>query len=540
MMREERLSEAVTKVGRFAAVGLIIGLPLPLIVGVGDASYLVSLIAIGTIIGLCTLAHDREERPIFLALFAIALTIRFYAQLALYKWAIDGGGPFLNADATLYLHRSLFLAADNFEHGLTPALYFGTYDCAHYYLFAALIKYAGADMYGLQMFNAGLTAMIGSLVYGALRATLPRYALPLGVVVALSPTLIAYGVNDLLKDPGVIASAMLTIWAISRLWRAEHRPVLQVCLIAAAAVALGYSRMSRFYVAPFFAVAFIGAWIATRLPNGGPRPHFIPRSRFALSVVAIFLIAEVVPMRLGWPPSTVMVAEQVASTLNTPAMRVYAKGLFDRAATAPIDPPQASKYVSRKVDDILRDFNRGARLPSALEAEQAAERERALEKPIKSEGNVSLSRQLVSMGANGVRKFFGPFPWVMPLHWDPKSILASDFLLFPGMLLWYAVLPLGLGGGVFVVWRAIQRRSVPVPLLIAGGIVGVFLAQYLVLNLSWRQREFIFPFLAVLACFAIEHGWGKPMVRYGYAAYWTLLVLMAITHLSVRAFVALT
>jgi hypothetical protein len=536
MIREQRLSEAVTKVGWFAAVGLVIGLPLPLLLGVGDASYLVSLLVITIIAGLCALVHDREERPIFLALFVIALFIRFYAQLALYKWAIAGGGPFLNADATMYLHRSLFLAADNFAHGLTPALYFGTYDCAHYYLFAALIKFAGADMYGLQMFNAGLTATIGPFVYGALRATLPRYALPLGLIVVLSPTLIAYGVNDLLKDPGVIASAMLTIWAIARLWREERRSV-QLTLIATAAVALAYSRMSRFYVAPFFAVAFIGAWIITRLVNGEPRRMLIPRSRFALSVVAIFLIAEVVPMRLGWPPSTVMVADQVVSTLNTPAMRVYAKGLFDRAAVDPDKPPPPSKYVSRRVDDILRDFSRGSRLPSALEAEQAAERERALEKPVKAgPEHVSLSRRLVSMAANGVRKFFGPFPWVMPRTWDPKSILSSDFLLFPGMLLWYAVLPLGLGGGFFVVWRAIQRRSVPMPLLIASGIVAVFLAQYLVLNLSWRQREFIFPFLAVLACFAIEQGWGKPLVRYGYAAYWTLLVLMAITHMSVRAF----
>src|SRR5690349_11404000 len=175
MMREERLSGAVTKSGWFAAVGLVIGLPLPLLLGVGDESYLISLLVIGLIVGLCTLAHDREERRIFLGLFSIALVIRFYGQLILYKWAIAGGGPFLNSDATMYLHRSLFLAADNFEHGLTPALYFGTYDCAHYYLFAALIKFAGADMYGLQMFNAGLTATIGPLVYGALRATLPRY-----------------------------------------------------------------------------------------------------------------------------------------------------------------------------------------------------------------------------------------------------------------------------------------------------------------------------------------------------------------------------
>jgi hypothetical protein len=540
MMREERLPQVVTKAGNIAAIGLVLGLPLPYFMGVGDASYLLSFVLITVLAGLCAVAHDDEERPIFLGLFAGAFLIRFYAQLALYTWSIAGGGPFLNPDATLYLHRSLFLAADNFQHALTPALYFGTYDCAHYYLFAALIKFGGADMYGLQTFNAGLTALVGPLAYGAARAVFPRYALPLGVVIALSPTLVAYGINDLLKDPGVIATAMLTIWAIARLSRTD-RPAVQAVLIVVGASALAYSRMSRFYVAPFFATAFIGAWIVTRLVNGASTRDLFPRSRLAISVVAIFLIAEIVPIPLGWPPSTVMVANQVVNTLDTPAMRNYRKGLFDQLGTDPNEdrPEKPSKYgpTSRAVNDILRDFSRGTRLPSAIEAEQAAERERQFENPVKRGPEaVPLSRRAITMAANGVRKFFGPFPWVMPQSWDPKTILRSDVPLFPGMLLWYAVLPLGLGGGLFLVWQAIRRRSVQLPLLVAAGIVAVFLAQYLVLNLSWRQREFMFPFLAVLACFAIEQGWGKPIVRYSYAAYWTLLVLMAIAHLSVRAF----
>jgi hypothetical protein len=535
MIREERLPRAVTKAGYISAIGLVLGLPLPYFLGVGDESYLLSLLFATIVAGLCALAQDREERPVFLGLFAAGMLVRFYAQLALYKWAIAGGGPFLSPDATMYLHRSLFLAADNFQHALTPALYFGTYDCAHYYLFAALIKFGGADMYGLQMFNAGLTALVGPLAYGAARAVFPRYAVPLGVVVALSPTLVAYGVNDLLKDPGVIASAMLALWAIARLTRTE-RPAIQLVLVLAAAVALGYSRMSRFYVVPFFGIAFIGAWVITRLPIGGGSRQWLPRSRFALGVVAIFLVAELAPMRLGWPPSTVMVANQVVSTLDSPAMRVYAKGLFDRGT--PEQEVAVVKYKPpRAVNDILRDFSRGARLPSALEAEQEVERERQLQTPVKrTEESVSLSRRAITMAANGFRKFFGPFPWVMPRAWDPKTILYSDTLLFPGMLLWYAVLPLGLGGGAFLVWQMIQRRGVHLPLLIAAGIVSVFLAQYLVLNLSWRQREFMFPFLLVLACFAVEQGWPKPLVRYGYAAYWTLLVLVAIAHLSVRAY----
>lgn len=538
MMREERLPQAVRKAGYIAAIGLVLGLPLPFFMGVGDASYLLSLVLITIVAGLCALAHDREERPVFLGLFAGALLLRFYAQLALYKWSIAGGGPFLNPDATLYLHRSLFLAADNFQHALTPALYFGTYDCAHYYLFAALIKFGGADMYGLQMFNAGLTALVGPLAYGSARAVLPRYALPLGVVVSVSPTLIAYGINDLLKDPGVIASAMMALWAIARL-SCTDRPAAQAGLILVGAAALAYSRMSRFYVVPFFAAAFMGAWIVTRLSTNGGMRRLIPNTRLSISVITIFLIAEIVPWRLGWPPSTVMVANQVASTLDTPAMRVYAKGLFDRSGSDTADRPVQYVPPSYAVNDIFRDFSRGARLPSALEAEQAAERERQLENPVKlGTERVSLSRRVVTMAVNGFRKFFGPFPWVMPQSWDPKTILHSDALLFPGMLVWYAVLPLALGGGLFLVWQVIQRRGVGFPLVIVAAIVGVFLAQYLVLNLSWRQREFMFPFMLVLACFAIEQGWTKPLVRYGYAAYWAMLVLVAVVHLSVRAFLA--
>ena len=60
---------------------------------------------------------------------------------------------------------------------------------------------------------------------------------------------------------------------------------------------------------------------------------------------------------------------------------------------------------------------------------------------------------------------------------------------------------------------------------------------YLGLNLSWRQREFMFPFLVLLAFWAIDRVRAQRWARYAYAAYWCGIVLLAVTHTVVRAMV---
>lgn len=544
IIQTERIDTYVRRAGLAGTGLLLVGLPLPWLFGLAVPSYLSSLAVITLIAALCSLAHPREERGMFLAIFAVALMVRFYAHLAVYAWAVSEGGPFLNPDSSMYLHRSLFLAADNLKHDLTPALFFGTYDCAHYYLFASLIRYLGTDLYGLQTFNFGLTALAGPLVFGALRAVLPRFALPVGLLVALSPSLISFGITDLLKDPGVIASTLLALWALAQVSRVRH-PAAIIALVTVAIIGLSYARMSRFYVVPFLAVAFLASALIWQLRR--PSGSFVRRPpRTVIAVVIIFVMAELVPMRFGWPVSGVMVAGQVLATIDTPQMRIYARGLLDRKPT-PEDALRADAIPPRSVNDILQAFHSGSRAPNALEASEKAQVERlakakaaaakakaaAMAEPVAP----SFPRKILRMTVNGFRKLFGPFPWVPPPSWHPELILTGDYLLFPGMLLWYSVLPLGLAGLAGLGWQVLVRRNKEeLPVLFAGAVLVLFFAQYLALNLSWRQREFLFPFLAVLACLAVERWWHAASFRKMYAAYWATLGVVAVVHLIARAY----
>lgn len=540
-MTHQRLENYVSRAGLVGGGVLLLGLPLPWLVDLGNLSYVYTLAIISAAAGLCSLAQTGPDRKLFLSLFAVGMAVRFCAHFTVYSWAVANGGPFLNPDSSTYLHRSLFLAVDGLKHELSPALFFGTYDCAHYYMFAALIRYVGADLYGLQTFNSGLTALTGALVFGGLRVLLPRYALPIGIMVALSPSLISFGITDLLKDPSVIASTTLALWAIAHLTKVR-RPSSLILFVVVAALALSYTRMSRFYVVPFLAVAFIGSALVLRWLKGRARPAGPAVSRpwrVAAAVAVIFVVAEIVPLRLGWPISGLMVSGQVLQTIDTPAMRIYAKGMLDRVSPGPTEAAAAPMVIPpRRVNDIMQAFHLGKRTPSAIEQVQNAELER-LKNPTPlpiARGGETLPRKLVRMGMNGFRKLFGPFPWVPPPVWDAELILTGDYLLFPGMIMWYAVLPLGLAGLVGVAWRTlVQRAPESLAILIAAGTLVLFFTQYLVLNLSWRQREFLFPFLAVLACVAVERWWGLPRFRRAYGVYWGMLALVATAHLMARA-----
>ena len=80
---------------------------------------------------------------------------------------------------------------------------------SHYYLFAAAVRFLGADLFGLQVMNCGLIALAAPLVFGIARSILPSAALVVGLGVALHPSLIAIAAVDLLKDPSIIFGTVL-------------------------------------------------------------------------------------------------------------------------------------------------------------------------------------------------------------------------------------------------------------------------------------------------------------------------------------------
>jgi hypothetical protein len=144
-------------------------------------------------------------------------------------------------------------------------------------------------------------------------------------------------------------------------------------------------------------------------------------------------------------------------------------------------------------------------------------------------------RGTVTWLANVFRRVFGPFIWIMPSRWDLRTMLTSDYLLYPGMLIWYAMLPLMVLGVIVTgsrVWSAEERQWT---LILVWIFLALYFAQYLAINLAYRQRDLMLPFLMLFGFMglarAIEYrGWTRA-----YGAYWVALGTVAGGHLLVRA-----
>jgi hypothetical protein len=261
-------------------------------------------------------------------------------------------------------------------------------------------------------------------------------------------------------------------------------------MYAGAALMCGmYLRTSRFYSFAYIEVGFVAALLAMHAVRTRP---FRSALAFALAVL-VFVIVEVVPTRGRWPLSPTMVMTMASYTLDTPLLRAYAPGLFNR-------------------------LHGGRRRPAT--AEESAEDWRV---------------GLLTFPANMFRRLFGPFPWILPSDWHFKVLQAGQYYLFPGMLFWYAILPF-VGMGLAVTWlrfRRRQERSFGIILLWC--FVVIYFAQYLTINLSYRQRDIMLPVLLVFAW--IGYDWAIPgrAGRRWYAGYWTGLGSVAVLHLIVRA-----
>ena len=155
--------------------------------------------------------------------------------------------------------------------------------------------------------------------------------------------------------------------------------------------------------------------------------------------------------------------------------------------------------------------------------------------PLQLQVPLTATQRMARLAANLIRKLLGPFPWVMPPSWDARTVLVGDYLMFPGMILWYLVLPLAVVGLVLVPWQALRRQEFAYPLLALTGFVGILFAQYLTLNLSYRQREFMFPFLALGATFAFSQRTDSKWPGRFYGVYLLGLLAFAALHLMIRA-----
>jgi hypothetical protein len=466
-----------------------------------SSSYLgvIAVAAVGAL--LVAVTENPVHRSTSLTLFIWALLCRCLAVTACYALGVREGGPFLGPDSTTYFTRSAELAGLGFQLDVHPVLAFGSYDVSHYYLFAAAIRYLHTDLFGLQVMNCALIALTAPLMYGIARIMLPSVALVVGLAVALHPSLIALSAIDLLKDPSIIFATVLLVWVIVRL-TLERKPHAMALYAVAGLVAGLYLRTGRFYSFAYLEVAFVATVVCMRLL----RVTVFQRTAAAVLVVGIFLTGEVVLVPAAWPPSPVMVASTVSYVLDTPAMSQYAAGLFDRVRASGKSPG-----LARDHEPIMVPVHIGPK-----------------------NGRFAIVGTVVSFLANLFRRLYGPFVWILPTDWHFRVLQAGDFLLFPGMLVWYGLLPvIAVGLGV-TAWRILTRTETRFGVMFLWCFAAVYFVQYLLINLSYRQRDVMLPVLLVFACLGAPYLMGLTRWRTWYATYWIVLALIASVHILAR------
>jgi hypothetical protein len=462
---------------------LVVLIPAPFLTGVSDVSSAI-LGAVLAFIGVGVAGAQRELRRFAASLFLWAFALRLSALLLLSAVPGYDRSAFLGPDSASYYLGSQMLAAGELPPGRSPIQIFGSTDIAHYYLFAAALSAFNVDLFGLQLLNGALSALTALVTFLWCKAVLPSHAALTGVAVACGPTLIAMSVTDLLKDPSIVMATVLALWAITRLLGSSR--VLSAAgwgvLVVAA---LMYLRMDRFYVAAYLEAAFIIV-VFIVLARG----VMVTRAPIAILALAV-LAAEAGPMALGWPSSPEAIATNVVHVERTPAIRDSPPGIIDNNGpdVSGLPPPvQEPVKAAALVLDPLADI---------------------------------------------VRRLYGPFVWIPPPDLYTTTILRGDYILYPGMLLWYALLPFMLLGVGVVLWRFATLHTTDIVLPAVAVFLAVYLAQYLAINLSYRQREDVMPLLFILLPFGIALWSRFWRPRFLYGVYWLALFVLAVTHLVI-------
>lgn len=479
---------------------LLVVLAIPPVLGYTDLSYLWCALVVTFLIVPFSLGEPADTRRLFLAVWALGFLLRVVLLLAVFDASVRAGGPFLGPDSSEFFRESRVIADRGFVLGAHPIAVFETYDVAHYYVYAFLMRAFNADLFALQLFNCGLTALAAPLMLSLARRVIPRWAVFFAVLVAINPSLMVLSIKDLLKDPSILGALSMTLWGLVRLCEAPRWPS-RIAYGSVAALALSYLHMDRFYVAAYLEIAAVAllAFLAWR-GKGGIQRHVVA------AVLAVFVVSEALPMALGWPSAPAILVEQVRFVGRSAGMFQADMGVTERAVR--------SRQALRKAAEGAKDES-----ISTLEP-------------------VSLTIQSAGVGINLVRRFFGPFVWIAPEAWTVRHLLSGDYLLYPGTLVWYFVLPLALTGGILTIRRIANGEEQNPAIIGLMVFCGLYFAQYLLINLSFRQRDVMFP---VVAMFAFM---GAPLVvapgrwRTAFISYWVMLGVMASGHLVVRYYFA--
>jgi len=124
--------------------------------------------------------------------------------------------------------------------------------------------------------------------------------------------------------------------------------------------------------------------------------------------------------------------------------------------------------------------------------------------------------------------------WILPTDWRFQALQAGDYLLYPGMVVWYGLLPIVVVGLCVTGFQIVKRTEMRFAMVLLWMFTAVYFAQYLAINLSYRQRDVMLPVLLFFAWTGFVWMRRDERWRGWFAKYWMVLGLVAALHLLAR------
>jgi hypothetical protein len=481
---------ALARIGGPFLLASLVVMAVPVWLGLTPARSLLVFVPLAGIGWWLSRQHAADTRARLIGVLGLALLIRLLTLTIGVALGSRAGLDQLGPDGVVYWQQSVELSRAPWS---LPAPYvLGAMDVGHYHLFAAVLRLLHTDLFGLRLLNAGLDTLTAGVAYSTYLMILPRRAALAAVLTAVHMPLVVMATLDLWKDPSAILAVMVTIWAVLRLAQAT-RPAAMALLGLLAAASLTYVHCTRPYWAFYLEVSGVAAAILMVVAGLSWRTW----RRAALAALVALTVSEAVPRSLGWPFTPEIFLKQFTHVRTTTQMRALPTGAMDDVITAKAPPPSDATRVPADEASRWRDgLSRAPALALAV-----------------------------------FRKVWGPYVWILPGSLSAADVLRGDYLYYPGMLVWYWLLPSFVVGVGATLLQSVRGRWQSWPLCWLAIYLIISAAQYLVLNLPFRQRDGAFPLLILFGLLGWALGRQSRWWIRLHVAYVAGLAILAATHL---------
>lgn len=512
-LNDDLLVRRLPPLTNISLVSLAITVPLPaLFLGTG-VNYLVLAPAFALVVWCLSFLEPSVSRTAFRQVATVAFAWSWALFLVLIAIQRAAGVTVLGPDGVLFIRAAQSIQDAQFNLPYASFRFFGTYATGHFYVFAALLETFGPSLFNLQAFNCTIVGLLGPLTFSWTRLVFPRIAVATGLLVASFPSTSYLAGLDLWKDPLTITVTTLAIWSLAHIGRTKTFGQLTALSLIAGG-SLAFIHVTRIYTLAYLEIGIgLAALVAVLRQSVRWRP--------ATAVLVTLLFTEAVPGAFGWANTPTLFLADVVQVMDAPSLRYYTASLLDGLGTAGGEGlghiPQSKARAVGGMGVALID---GSSVIMQTEVEGRASASSRY-------GPVTWILQIL-------RRIYGPFIWILPPRLATRDWLSGMYLMYPGMIYWYVMLPM-IAAGLLVAGSAVVTGRAPFIVIVVWTYSVLYSVQFLFLNLPVRQRETMFPVLAVFGLSGYHWLRGRQWARWVYILYWFGLILMATAHLIIRA-----